>query len=201
MKSSDLVQLFSGFKSSGPRWSVCALSNHANPLLPWCCGHWSSVITDDDDSVPFSRLNKSCTGCGAFVCNSCDSVVTNVDHCIEHVQKSHVEKDCLVVSTKRKRSREENVEDLSVRIEKAYHASFSIQCLSCGVRVSKDDQCSHVTCVCGCRICYLCGVPLLSSAAEFEHFQGMHDSLEAHNTVKDCDDESTWYCFLWGVAN
>ena len=45
---------------------------------------------------------------------------------------------------------------LRVQVVDALDRGGCIRCPRCGVRAVKDDACIHMSCVCGCRFCFLC---------------------------------------------
>ena len=46
--------------------------------------------------------------------------------------------------------------ELRVQVVDALDRGGCIRCPRCGVRAVKDDACIHMSCVCGCRFCFLC---------------------------------------------
>lgn len=153
--------------------------------VPWCCGSLSDVLLNR------TKVGRKCKSCNFFSCFFCGALFTMMNHL-----ESHLAHDCIAVSKQvrnhfAKQTKESsNVldSDLAIMVEKLFYRGFSTQCHVCMGQFGKDDHCTHVTCPCGTRVCYSCGLPMMKNARDPQLSSSKLYTMEKqHNRVQQFD--------------
>lgn len=61
------------------------------------------------------------------------------------------------------------------------------KCPKCHANVIKNGGCNHISCVCGCHFCWICGYYTSDSFYIYEHLTNTHGSIFGNDM--DNDDE------------